>query len=661
MEKNQIYKFIRSVWFFPLLLFLALTFLTVFKINGSSLGLFNTYLNGSTKDSNLLAGEPRSIRSDEWEINTPLTVSQAKNNFPRINKDIGNGQDMSVVLDVPYKEWSTVFRPQNLIFFVLPLAYAFAFKWWLIGVILILSCYILSLTLLPRRYLLASLISLSLFFSPLIQWWYQSTTILSLAYGLLLAAVGFTLLSPKISKTRSILLSVVFGYALTCMALILYVPYLIPIAIVVIAFLAGRLINLLQTKEQAKTILKRLLYIAVPTVVSMLIVVAFLETRTSAIRAISDSVYPGHRVEQSGHYSFKQLVGGYYNIQLQSDTRALHLPPSLNQSEASNFILIFPFLIPALLWVMLRKRKSKRIIDWQTILLLLVVIGFLVRLFVPFSEFLFNFIQFNRIPQDRLLMAFGVLNVILILLYIRYVETAKKTISEKISNFSGLFAFVFVLVIGITTRSAYPGYLGSILKIVLISLVIGFIVWLLLKKSYGWSLGILLIFSFLSAGHVNPLYRGLGPLVGSPLEKAMQSVDKDNKRWIVSDYANSLENLPAAYGLSSLSGVYAYPQLSLWKPIGTDAQSSNIYNRYAHVFFTVENIDAPDIPIQAYLDPPALDAFRVHVDPCSPLIKDDNVGYVLNSIPLNSSCLQQVGQVDYPALTLNLYKIKQSS
>ncbi|HEV7453669.1 MAG TPA: hypothetical protein VGO07_00250, partial [Candidatus Saccharimonadales bacterium] len=163
-----------SVWLFPLIITIALLLLTVFKISGSSMGIYNTLLyGGGKKDSSLLFNKPREIRSDEWVVNTQMTIAQKNNHFARINHNIGQGQDMSVVLDVPYAEWSQIFKPHNLAFFVLPLEFAFALKWWLMAWLLIISCYFFVLSLLPGRRLLAAGISLSLLCGGMIQWWYQ--------------------------------------------------------------------------------------------------------------------------------------------------------------------------------------------------------------------------------------------------------------------------------------------------------------------------------------------------------------------------------------------------------------------------------------------------------------------------------------------------------
>jgi hypothetical protein len=107
---------------FPLVLLFLLIIFTSLKISGSSVGFFNTILfNGPQKNTGLALGHPQVIRSDEWEVNTPLTVAQAKSGFPVVNRNIGNGQDMAIVSDVPYKAWSEFFKPQNWSFFVFAL------------------------------------------------------------------------------------------------------------------------------------------------------------------------------------------------------------------------------------------------------------------------------------------------------------------------------------------------------------------------------------------------------------------------------------------------------------------------------------------------------------------------------------------------------------
>ena len=174
----------RRGWLFPGLVISLLIGLSVMQLSGSSVGVYDSFFGRSTPD--LVNGQPRTVRSDEWMVTTPLTAAQQAEQFPTTNQDIGEGQDMSLVVDVPYADWSSLFKPQNWAFFWLPLDMAFAFKWWSLAALLLLAVYSFVLFFAPQRYLLAALISLAFLFSPFIQWWYQSITVLPIAYGLLM-------------------------------------------------------------------------------------------------------------------------------------------------------------------------------------------------------------------------------------------------------------------------------------------------------------------------------------------------------------------------------------------------------------------------------------------------------------------------------------------
>jgi hypothetical protein len=644
---------------FPLVLLFLLIIFTSLKISGSSVGFFNTILfNGPQKNTGLALGHPQVIRSDEWEVNTPLTVAQAKSGFPVVNRNIGNGQDMAIVSDVPYKAWSEFFKPQNWSFFVLPLEYAFAFKWWFIGVLLMLSSYVFCLQILPKKYLLSSLISVSLFLSPFIQWWYQSVTLLPVAYGILIAFVIMRMLDGSYRRNVLILWSLFLVYIFTCFAFVLYLPFVLSVAFVVAAFLVGHFLNLFNKKPDRKALIDKSVYIILSAIVALGITFIFLKEHSSAIKAIQNSVYPGHRVDPSGGFDLRQLSSGYYNIQLQYNGRAAKLPAPLNQSEFSNFILLFPFLIPVLIYLSLIKVKGKFAYDWRVVLLLCLFVIFLIRLFAPFSEFIFNLLQINRIPHDRLLIGLGLINVMLIVITIGKLYDLKTRLNPRIVWFSAGLAFAFTALAGFSIKSSYKGYIASSSKIILISLAVSAVVWLMLKKKFVLAMAIFALFSFVSVVKVNPLYRGLSPIVNSNLSNSLAQVGDEKGRWIVSDDV-VFENVITANNLRTLSGVYSYPQLDLWKPLGTDLQTKNVYNRFAHVFFSVENIPSSKVSAQAYLDPPALDAFRVHVDPCGNYAKQENVKYILSSNDKSSiKCLKQIKTINYPAISFRVYEVQ---
>ena len=278
----------RSVWLFPAILTVILIGLTAFRISGSSIGIYHEVFYGKqANDPNLLFGGPQPVRSDEWLVNTQLLLAQDANDYKRINENIGTSRDMSFNIDVPAKDWSAPFKPQNLVFFVLPFEYAFAFKWWVILYLLILGGYFLTLRLFPGKRLLASLAALGFGFSPFIFWWYLNGTISPLMYGFFIILIVMKILNgepaaflKKLDVRYSYALYVLLlAYLLVCFGLVLYPPFQIPVAIAVASFLFGYLLQkYFEKKEKKILIAQRLSVIIMAVVVAGGVMFTFLNT-----------------------------------------------------------------------------------------------------------------------------------------------------------------------------------------------------------------------------------------------------------------------------------------------------------------------------------------------------------------------------------------------
>ena len=125
---KSLVKRVKPVWIFPIIITVCLGAATVGKLSGSSFGpYYDTFLTGSATPR-LIAGSTQPIRSDEWLVVTQFTIAQEKAGYPLINHNLGSGKNMSLVTDAPYKEWSVIFKPQNLAFFAMPFENAFAFS-----------------------------------------------------------------------------------------------------------------------------------------------------------------------------------------------------------------------------------------------------------------------------------------------------------------------------------------------------------------------------------------------------------------------------------------------------------------------------------------------------------------------------------------------------
>lgn len=628
-DKTVITRLLGSVWLFPAILFVLVCILSALRISGSSLNVYDQLLQYRAGNENVIYGEPQTVRSDEWLVNTPFIVSQSENNFPVVNKDAVNEQDVSLGVDVPYREWSTLFKPQNLSFFVLPLENAFAFKWWFIGFVLAVSVYLFVLFLLPKRRLVASILALFTLMSPFVQWWYQSGTLLPIAYTLLSVMVAYKITQSRDTHKR-ILLSALLAYLLACFALILYPPYLIVCAGVgLLLFLSIYLGNGHKINELLKN--KTWIYFSVVVVSVLAVVFLFLIQHKEAVSAISSTTYPGNRSIPAGYISFMSLLIWPLEHTLLDQNNLKSYGD--NQSELSRFLLFGVALVPFLgykLYVAFRKSKPLKDQKLLTYLLIgsIIPLALLsVRAFIPYGDRAYKFFQIDGILPARLLIGVGIINLILIIIALRLPSTAwqgRKSLIDKPAF--AVFAYTFVIgeisLLGVKTYYHPPSV--GLLEVTGISLLIAIIVSLISCRVMACryiGLSVMLVYSIALSFPVNPLYRGSGALTESDTAKQIRAINNyDDSVWISTK--TTLNPLIIASGAKALSGVQIYPKNEVWKEYFPGEEE--VYNRYAHITYRLDDsIDKRSIQLAQP------DAFEISLSSCDQFLKDENVNYIL--------------------------------
>ncbi|MEU4470345.1 hypothetical protein [Micromonospora sp. NPDC023888] len=647
-------RFARSIWLFPALLTVVLLGLTALQINGSSVGMFHAIVSGEVPDPNLLANEPQGIRADEWNVNTQLTIAQEAADYPRVNPNVGQGEDVTLIRDVPYKEWSTVFKPHNLAFLVLPFDYAFAFKWWLMGYLLILSCYFFVLALMPRQRWFAAGLGLALFFSPFNQWWYQYVTLSSIYYALFAAtALIFLMRSKRLLTTVG--WGALLAYVLTCFALVLYPPFQVACALAVAPFAVGFLIE--QGRAMPRRLLLRQLGIAVASlVVAGAVIGVFVATRMTVIETIQNTAYPGKRVVESGGFDFMHLFAGNTSFGLQFPEKAGLYKVMANQSENSNFLLVFPFLLVPSVVLLIMLYRAKRIIDWPLLLSSLTLLGAVVWLFVPHLDLVGKILFLNLVPPARLIIGIGLLSFVGMALVVR------RLLDERIGLPSrklviGYTAVVLLAQVLLTlhVERAFPDFMqerGLLLSVIPIPLV----VFLLLRKHFAWAAAALLAFSLVMTVYIHPLYRGTTVLTRTPLAESIRAIEAEDPDATWATDVPSVENFAYMNGAHSLAGVYGYPQLELWRTADQQGEQDFAYNRYAHVWFVFDRDPAKTVPTSYKLV--TADHFDVITEPCGDFLRQHQARYLLTGEPLNEACLELRETIRYPAATFQIYKVR---
>lgn len=633
---------------YPIIIIVLMLTLTSFRISGTSIGVYHDYLYGtSLSDPNLLFGKPQTIRSDEWLVATQATIAQEKTDYSRINQNTNN-KDMSLIVDVPYKDWSIIFKPQNLAFFILPFEYAFAFKWWFILSALLLSSYVFFLRILKGRLIPSILLSIIIGFTPFVFWWYQSATILSLAYGFLLITILLAIIDQRPSKTSSALnlpsisLSAALAYTATSFALILYPPFQIPIALVVALYVVGHLLEM-GPKQWLLHWRLAALPIIVAAIATGLICAAFIMTRQQPIHTITNTVYPGQRVVAAGNYDWSKLFVTYLQPQLQRSDRGKFF--YVNQSESSSFIVMpFFFIIPLLAQTITLFRQRKEL-SWISISIIACCLIFIAHLLLPGSDILSKITLLSLVPYERLTIGIGFLGIIACAHYISsYSKAHTKRESATFAIYASLF-FITSLYAGHLISKQYPDFVSSFGLIALLCTLVCSALSLILFGMHKSGLLLLAIFSFASVVAIHPLYRGLGIAYNSEITKTIQQLSRPGETWGAAQDIY-IENFPQMSGQKSITGVSTYPDLNFWKRY-TGPGDEQIYNRYAHTVITID--DRADIILKG-------PDFITISSSCTRKISRQ-IDYIISVTPLQGACDNLIKTLHYPTTSLYFYKI----
>lgn len=645
-------------YIYPVIILLLLVCLTSLRLSGTSMGMYDNFFYGKF-DNDLVSGEPRGIRSDEWLVTTQLTIAQASNNFDRINNNFGEPKDMSVITDVPYREWSAVFKPQNFSFFVLPIEYAFAFKWWFTLAALLLSVYWLTLRFLPKKYLIASLVSIGFSCSPFIFWWYQTGTIFPITWGILSLIFALRLINPRPIALASrmprarliskIILCSLLTYSMVAFGLLLYPPFQIPIVICLLVFYVTYLMNTRKKSgvfRSKKSTLQFILPVAGCVLLTIGIIGLFIVTRISTFQAITGTVYPGKRDNQSGKFIPSQASVMFYSFGqyiLESKEGVPHLPT--NQSGDSSFLILSTSLIPALLYLLSIRRR----VDWVIIGILLVNVVFLAHYFIPQFSSIAKIFALHIVPPERLVIGFGFLGLLSLIYILRsasnYLSSPNvNTTSRKL--LLGCAGLVFIqLAIGFITLDITLSTLFVSTKTLFIyAAAFGFALTVLVTRLRVVGLAIFAIMGLITVWNIHPLYRGLGPVYQDGILGEVKRLSNENDVWGAA-YDLRIENIPIMAGVKTVTGTQFYPNNTYWRGV-LGPQYNNTYNRYAHIILN-DNLDTLVKLVQP-------DFYYVRLS-CHDKISQ-SLTKIISTQPLKLSCYQLIKVVDSPVSDIYIYK-----
>lgn len=606
------FKGVNNLLVFPIFVVLCAILLTTFKISGSSIAVVNQLITGKTADT--LVGIARGIRSDEWGVATPISLAQTANNLGQINPFLGQGQNVTIFGDTPTNHWSTIFKPYNWSFFILPGDYAIITRWWLRAAFLLISLYVVLLKITNKNITVSILTVLSIFFSPFIQWWYSTNIGETVGFMMTILALTLSILEDK--KTKTIIYKSLFlYYCLTAFMLTLYPPFLIATGWVVVTIVVSHIY------KNKKLFIKSAIALLVSGVLTLTTTYVYFQNFHQEIALVKNTVYPGLRKITGGDFTIARLFGGIYNIELLGETSKQE-QLFTNQSEASNFILLTPIILVGILFSKNRKPHPIEIglIAFSTIAYIWLLFGL--------PETLPTILLLNKIPHARLLLGIGLADGLLLAKYL----STNNTVPKKVTCITTISILLFVILIGLQLQQS-P---ALILIVSAISILIT--VTLLIAKSTA--IKILLIFSIASSALVNPLQHGL---LSQQSKDFLNSVSKINEtspgKWLVyNDFI--LRNYLPIMKIQTLNSTFFYPDKTFWSTLDPENKFNEQHNRFGHAIFFAENNNE----IKITTTQP--DVIHVEINPCNEKITLLEVKYIISPTKLTGTCLEFINQLN---------------
>lgn len=555
--------------------FIIFTFLVIGKYNGSSIEIWNRIIQPSYQLNNeVIIGKPRDIRSDEWLVSTPITLSQATGqvNYAEYNNLLGATQNL-VTLNpkLPNKNiFSLLSSPNNIGYLLLGKERGFSFSWYFCYFLLFFSSLEMFLIITKQKKLLSFLGAILITLSPVIQWW-QSPQIVS--YGNL-AIVIFYYFIKSDNKKKKFLLSILFGYSGILYIMCLYPAWQIPYGYCYLILMIWIIAS-----NKNKVSWKDLIYIIPAVSVIAIIILPLLISNKEVFEITTNTVYPGQRLSTGG--GEWRLLFTYIN--------SIYYPFNDfgNPCEFSQYISIFPIPIIYGIYTMVKNKKFDLFICLSTIILIILCTWICFPIGTIFSRISLLYMT----TETRAQVAVGFLSVILLIYIISNYQTEKidKVDFKKIVMFivSGVCALIIVKVSNSVTEDIFSGYVnlntsiisGTILTIVMFLILINY------KKTNIFLSIILIIISIISGAIVSPINKGIDVLYTKPVSKEIDDLVSKNKSsiFLASDSGITLSNYIVVNGAKTINTTNYIPNLELYKKLDVDNKYNDIYNRYEHV------------------------------------------------------------------------------
>ena len=587
---------------------------TTLAIHGSSVGLWNKLDPGRSPNAGVLAGTPRPIRVDEWGLTTPAVVSRTSANPPySVTDDRWGAGKTPLVMSLPARHWSMLVRPQLWGYFLFDLERGFAFAWAMKAVLLCGGLFLL-LVRLTDDIGVALLGTAWVFFSGFVQWWYSSPTMMPETIGCVafaLVAAHEVAFAPD--RKRIVVGAFVLVVAALDFAMSLYPPFQVPLVWLGTFLFAGWIWEHRRERPWRIAWWFRLAAGGLAVVVVASALVVYLLELRDTLTILRNTAYPGARVATGGDLGWARLFGGSYGFFMGESNAPAAWD---NVCEASNFVLLFPVALGAIAWRAARRRLVGGV-AWCLAAFLALVLSWSL---VGWPRILALATGFSVTHGPRPLVAIGLASVILCCTELSRRDD-HENVKARVAISSCWIVFLAATAVAVSRATGDFATLARSIAIVVIGGLAG---WLLLARRRWAFAACLLVPSIYAFGLVNPIAKGLGPILDAKLYGEVGKIAHDDPEGLWAVYGNEVvaADFFKAAGARVVNGTKVVPILDQMHVFDPDSASQPIYNRYAHIELAVPHGGFRGFELLH------ADTFRIDIEPNHPLWLKLGVRYV---------------------------------
>ena len=524
LKLDKMYDFIYKYRFY--IAGIAFIIAVCFEYSGSSIGVYNEILQGESTETYFspVLGRYRSIRSDEWVVNTPIFTSQAvdaKNPFAYYNNNLrGTKTDMFSVVAPAVLDVLTIAKPFNIGYLLLGASRGLSVLWAGKWIALMLVAFEFCMLITGKKKVVSLCGMLLIVFSAATQWWNMTDYLL---WGMLALILIDKYLKTDKLKTKILCAIGIFVSAVSYV-FIMYPAWQVPFIFIYFAIFISLCIK---NRKNYKIKLKDVIIIVLVIIAIVGIGLRYLSMSKDALNATLSTDYPGSRFETGG--DGKKVIFSYpYSI-------LFPYSGIDNPCEVAGMISFYPLPMILAVIYLIRNKDRKEHMGFFIPLLIVATIFSIFTLFKT-SEIFAKLTLLYITPGRRLAVPLGFTQILLLVYLLGIVKKDTKIMKDDIAK---IFAIILsVIIMSIAIKTAPANLLGS-LKAYCCGLILVIFLYFILTINNEKNKKILLVgiagMAILTGATVNPIQKGITVLTEKPLAKEVKNIvenDSENNLWI---------------------------------------------------------------------------------------------------------------------------------